>query len=168
VCSATSHRCAHWSSFFNKPSLKMRSRAGVYRFKGSISRILAEWDATSSKLYFRCTRWIDAGCFTRETPGRHSVAGRIGLGTNPPPQFGQTLCSFVSTHSAQNVHSYEQIRASAASGGKSLSQYSQFGRSCNAMGGLPLVLRRGERTFKVHESREPTKCQTAFRRRKRV
>src|ERR1700722_6961039 len=57
----------------------------------------------------------------------------MGRRSNPPPQFGHTLPSFVSAQSAQNVHSYEQIRASAASGGKSLSQYSQFGRSCNAI-----------------------------------
>jgi hypothetical protein len=40
-----------------------------------------------------------------DAPGRHSRAGRIGRGTNPPPQFGQTLPSLVSTQSAQNVHS---------------------------------------------------------------
>ena len=39
------------------------------------------------------------------TPERHSVFGRIGRGTKPPPQFGQTLDSTFSTHSAQNVHS---------------------------------------------------------------
>jgi hypothetical protein len=37
--------------------------------------------------------------------GRHSVVGRIGRGTRPPPQLGQTFWSFVSTQSAQNVHS---------------------------------------------------------------
>ncbi len=68
----------------------------------------------------------DAGRFSTDNPGRHSVAGRIGLGWNPPPQFGQTLCSFVSTQSAQNVHSYVQIRASVALGGRSLSQNSQW------------------------------------------
>jgi hypothetical protein len=40
-----------------------------------------------------------------QTPGRHSCVGLIGRGAKPPPQFGQTLESFVSTHSAQNVHS---------------------------------------------------------------
>src|SRR5262245_54517891 len=57
----------------------------------------------------------------------------MGLGTKPPPQFGHTLCNLVSTHSAQKVHSYEQMRAVVASGASSLSQYSQFGRSCSAM-----------------------------------
>jgi hypothetical protein len=40
-----------------------------------------------------------------QTFGRHCLAGRIGRGAKPPPQFGQTLNSFVSTQSAQNVHS---------------------------------------------------------------
>jgi hypothetical protein len=31
------------------------------------------------------------------------------------------------------VHSYEQMRATVEFGGKSLSQYSQFGRSCSAI-----------------------------------
>jgi hypothetical protein len=57
----------------------------------------------------------------------------MGLGTKPPPQLGHTLCSFDSTQAAQNVHSYEQIRATVAFGGKSASQYSQFGRSCRAI-----------------------------------
>jgi hypothetical protein len=68
-----------------------------------------------------------------QTPGRHSFEGRIGRGWKPPPQFGHTLPSLLSAQSAQNVHSYEQIRASVEFGGRSLSQYSQFGRSCSAM-----------------------------------
>jgi hypothetical protein len=39
--------------------------------------------------------------------------------------------STVAAHDAQNVHSNEQIRASVDSGGRSLSQHSQFGRSCS-------------------------------------
>jgi len=61
----------------------------------------------------------------------------MGRGVNPPPQLGQTLWSLCSTHSAQKVHSYEQMRASSAAGGRSLSQYSQFGRRSSAMGLLP-------------------------------
>src|SRR5258708_11423142 len=98
-----------------------------------MSLIPAECAAMSSRLYFRCTRLSDGNCRPTQAPGRHSWAGRIGRGTKPPPQFGQTLCSFVSTQSAQNVHSYEQMRASVEAGGRSLSQYSQFGRSCSAM-----------------------------------
>jgi len=59
----------------------------------------------SSWLYFSATRFIDGGCFVRDTPGRHSFFGRIGRAEKPPPQFGQTLLSLVSTQSAQNVHS---------------------------------------------------------------
>jgi hypothetical protein len=55
--------------------------------------------------------------------------GRIGRGTRSPPQLGQSPPSRRSTHSRQNVHSNEQIIASVAAGGKSLSQHSQFGRN---------------------------------------
>lgn len=56
------------------------------------------------------------------------AAGRRGLATNSPPQFGHTPLSLLSTHEAQNVHSKEQMRAFGASGGRSQSQHSQFGR----------------------------------------
>jgi hypothetical protein len=56
-------------------------------------------------LYFRWTRLSDGGRLATVSPGRHSLAGRIGRGAKPPPQFGQTLLSLVSTQSAQNVHS---------------------------------------------------------------
>jgi hypothetical protein len=59
------------------------------------------------------------------------VDGRIGRGTNPPPQFGHTLPSTLSAHAAQNVHSYVQIRASSESGGSALLQFSQVGLSSN-------------------------------------
>jgi len=62
---------------------------------------------------------VDAGYFSR------SRAGRIGLGANVPPQFGQTPWSGPLAHCAQNVHSNEQITASAASGARSLPQHSQ-------------------------------------------
>ena len=51
------------------------------------------------------TRLVDGGRFATDSPGRHSVAGRIGRGTKPPPQFGQTLLSSFSTQAAQKVHS---------------------------------------------------------------
>ena len=47
----------------------------------------------------------EAGCLSRQTPGRHSCEGRIGRGAKPPPQFGQTLCSLSRAQSAQKVHS---------------------------------------------------------------
>jgi hypothetical protein len=87
----------------------------------------------SSRVYDKRTRFVEGGRFATESPGRHSVAGRIGRGTKPPPQFGQTLNSTLSTQSAQNVHSYEQIRAIVDAGGRSLSQHSQFGRSSSAI-----------------------------------
>jgi hypothetical protein len=93
----------------------------------------AECAAMSSRLRDKCTRLSDGGRLTTDRPGRHSVAGRIGRDVKPPPQFGQTLCSFAATQSAQNVHSKVQIIASVAAGGRSLSQYSQFGRSANAI-----------------------------------
>ena len=75
------------------------------------------------------TRARLAGAAPRKAPGRCSCAGRTGRGENPPPQLGQTLNSTVSTHSTQNVHSNEQMRASAESGGNGLAQFSQVGRS---------------------------------------
>jgi hypothetical protein len=93
----------------------------------------AECAAISSRLNDKRTRLFDGGCFSTDTPGRHSFAGLIGRGTNPPPQFGHTLWSLFSTQSAQNVHSKLQMRASNERGERSLSQYSQFGLSCSAM-----------------------------------
>jgi len=69
------------------------------------------------------TRAVDAGYFASID------AGRIGRATRLPPQFGQRPPSLLSTQSRQNVHSNEQIIASAAAGGKSLLQHSQFGLS---------------------------------------
>ena len=68
------------------------------------------------------TRSVEAGNFAS------LAAGRLGLATSSPPQFGQMPASTASVHDAQNVHSNEQMRASA-SGGRSRLQHSQFGRS---------------------------------------
>src|ERR1700730_2920005 len=87
----------------------------------------------SSRGYDRKIRLVEGGRFATESPGRHSVAGRIGRGSKPPPQFGQTLNSTLSTQSAQKVHSKVQMRASVAAGGRSRSQHSQFGRNSRAM-----------------------------------
>jgi len=78
------------------------------------------------------TRSFDGGRLLVERPARHSVAGRIGRGAKPPPQFGQTFES-LSTQSAQNVHSKVQMCASVELGGRSRSQPSQLGRNCRAM-----------------------------------
>jgi hypothetical protein len=70
-------------------------------------------------------RSVEAGYFAS------SAAGRIGRGEKSPPQFGQTPPSTFSTQAAQKVHSNVQIIASDASGGRFLSQHSQFGLSCS-------------------------------------
>jgi hypothetical protein len=57
------------------------------------------------------------------------AAGRIGRAEKLPPQFGQRPLKRVSTHSRQKVHSNVQIIASAACGGRSLSQHSHPGFS---------------------------------------
>jgi len=62
-------------------------------------------------------------------PATHSLAGRTGRVSKPPPQFGQTFRSTVSTHERQNVHSKLQIIAFVASGGSDVAQFSQMGRS---------------------------------------
>ena len=74
------------------------------------------------------TRSVEAGYFA-------SIAGgRTGRRTSSPPQLGQRPPGRrLAAQSAQKVHSNEQIRASAASGGKSLSQHSQLGLSLSIL-----------------------------------
>ena len=52
-----------------------------------------------------CLILVLAGSLPRKLSPFQFLAGRIGLGANPPPQFGQTLPSTLSTQLAQNVHS---------------------------------------------------------------
>src|SRR3984885_11806886 len=80
------------------------------------------------------TRTADAGYFTSFS------AGRMGRTTRFPPQFGQCPPNVVSVQSRQKVHSKLQIMASAAFGGRSLLQHSQFGLSSSI-----LVLLMGRR-----------------------
>jgi hypothetical protein len=62
----------------------------------------------------------------------HQLFGRpMGRETRSPPQFGQLPPSVVSVQSRQKVHLKLQIMASVASGGRSLLQHSQLGRSSN-------------------------------------
>jgi hypothetical protein len=75
-------------------------------------------------------RTVDAGFFVSID------GGRIGRGTRLPPQLGQRPPNLLSTQSRQNVHSNEQIIASAAAGGKSLLQHSQLGRSSSISSSL--------------------------------
>jgi hypothetical protein len=79
------------------------------------------------------TRLVEAGYFFS------IAAGRIGRTEKLPPQFGQTPQSTVSAQSVQNVHSKVQTIASVASGGRSLSQHSQLGRSSSIVSPFRLV-----------------------------
>lgn len=69
------------------------------------------------------TRLVDGGLFAS------LFAGRRGRATSSPPQFEHFPFSTLVAQSMQNVHSKEQIRASAESAGRSLSQHSQPGLS---------------------------------------
>src|SRR6202047_3812146 len=57
----------------------------------------------------------------------------MGRAANLPPQFGQRPPSVVSAQFRQKVYSKLHITASAASGGRSLLQHSQLGRSSNTL-----------------------------------
>jgi hypothetical protein len=74
-------------------------------------------------------RRVEAGNFAS------FAAGRIGRATRAPRQFGQIPARNSLLQAAQKVHSKLQISASPESGGKSLSQHSQFGRN-SSMDGL--------------------------------
>jgi hypothetical protein len=63
---------------------------------------------------------VAAGYFAK------AAVGRTGRRTSSPEQLGQTPFNRSRVQVGQNVHSNEQIIASAA-GGKSASQHSQFG-----------------------------------------
>jgi len=70
-------------------------------------------------------RSVAAGYFSNK------FAGRIGRLTNSPPQLGHFPRKLDSAQIWQKVHSKEQTLASTESGGKSLLQHSQLGRSCS-------------------------------------
>ena len=76
-------------------------------------RIGAENDACAAQSTGLCFTVVLAGSLPRQLSFFQFFDGRMGLGTKAPPQFGQTLPRMVSTQAAQNVHSYEQIRASS-------------------------------------------------------
>ena len=57
--------------------------------------------------------------------------GRMGRGVRFSAQLGQRLARGPSAQGAQKVHSKEQMRAAGDSGGRSVSQRSQLGRSSN-------------------------------------
>lgn len=72
---------------------------------------------------------VPAGSLPRKLSPFQFIEGLIGLGANPPPQLGQTFPRTCSTQATQNVHSYQQIRASIESGGSALLQCSHVGLS---------------------------------------
>jgi hypothetical protein len=67
------------------------------------------------------TRREDAGWFS------NPAAGRIGLRTSSPSQFGQTPRNVTSAQSRHHVHSKVRMNTSRESGARSRSQHSQFG-----------------------------------------
>ena len=83
-----------------------------YRPSGGIFLISLANTACALSRIQRCVSLQDAGKFERLLLFFQFLTGRIGRETKPPPQFGQTLCSILSTQSEQNVHSKLHILAS--------------------------------------------------------
>jgi hypothetical protein len=76
--------------------------------------------------------FLQSGLKTRFVEGGLAAslfAGLIGRGCRLPPQLGHVPPRRISAQSRQKVHSKVQIIASGTSGGRSLLQHSQFGRS---------------------------------------
>jgi hypothetical protein len=67
--------------------------------------IAAENSAWATGSTGLCVIVVLAGSLPRKLSTFQLFNGLIGLGTNPPPQFGQTFSKTLSTHAAQNVHS---------------------------------------------------------------
>jgi hypothetical protein len=76
-----------------------------YRCSGGSILICAENRACAAGSTGLCLTFVLAGSFPRKLSSFQLVDGLIGRGTNPPPQFGQTLPRTSSTQVAQNVHS---------------------------------------------------------------
>lgn len=91
--------------------------------------IAAENCAWAAESTGRCLTLVPAGSFPRKLSFFQFLDGLTGLRTKPPPQFGQTFSRTLSTHVAQNVHSYVQMRASSEFGGSALLQFSHVGLS---------------------------------------
>ena len=71
--------------------------------------------------------------FATDSPGRHSLAGRIGRGHKAAAAVRADVVQLgLDAVGAERAFIAADPRSTAA-GGKSLSQYSQFGRSCSAM-----------------------------------
>ena len=100
-----------------------------YRWAGGINRKAAEKSSCAGMSTGRCLAWLLAGCVPRELPPCQSVFGRMGRGSKPPPQLGQTLWRAWSAHVSQNMHSNEQMWATSAFVGSSMLQCSHDARS---------------------------------------
>lgn len=109
-----------------------------YRFSGGIVLTSAANCAWATGSIGLCLTLVLAGSLPRKLSFLQFFDGLIGLATKPPPQFGQTSLNTVSTHAAQNVHSYAQMRASSESGGRALLQCSQVGLISSMEFPLPL------------------------------
>ncbi len=86
-----------------------RWRTLTYRFSGGTLSSEARSAPCAARSTGRCVMTVLAGCSPRPLSPLQFVAGLTGLGTNPPPQFGQTLPITLSTHVAQKVHSKLQM-----------------------------------------------------------
>jgi len=82
-----------------------RNTRWCYFFSGGIFLIAAENTACLTESTGLCFIVVLAGSFPRKLSPCQFLAGLIGRGTNPPPQFGQTLYKTFSTQAAQKVHS---------------------------------------------------------------
>lgn len=76
-----------------------------------------------------CCTFVLAGSVPRKLSSFQFVEGLIGRGTNPPPQYRQTFPRTCSTHEAQKVRSYEQMRTSSDSDSSAPLQCSQVSLS---------------------------------------
>jgi hypothetical protein len=76
-----------------------------YRFSGGMVLIAAENRACAAGSTGLCLTFVLAGSLPRKLSPFQFFDGLMGLGTKPPPQFGQTFPRTVSTHVTQKVHS---------------------------------------------------------------
>ena len=91
---------ARWNDQF-----AVRRNFPPYRFSGGMVLIAAENRACTAGSTGLCMTLVLAGSLPRKLSPFQFLDGLIGLGTKPPPQFGQTFPKTRSTHVAQNVHS---------------------------------------------------------------
>jgi hypothetical protein len=89
---------------WHRPAISMGICAS-YRSWGGMVLIGAANLAWPSRSTGLCRATVLAGSLPRKLSPFQFFAGLTGRGTNPPPQFGQTLSRTPATHIAQNVHS---------------------------------------------------------------